>query len=71
MLVRTVRVAVEDIGLADSSALTQAIAAKEAFAFLGSPEGELALAQCVIYLAVAPKSNSVYVAHKMAITNAQ
>ncbi len=63
---RLVRAAVEDIGLADPHALVQAIAAKEAYAFLGSPEGELALAQCIIYLATAPKSNAVYVAHKEA-----
>ena len=63
---RLVRMAVEDIGLADPLALTQAIAAKEAYQFLGSPEGELALAQCVIYLATAPKSNAAYVAYKQA-----
>jgi putative ATPase len=61
---RLVRMAVEDIGLADPNALTQANAAKEAYLFLGSPEGELALAQCVIYLASAPKSNAAYVAYK-------
>ncbi|MFN7662145.1 MAG: replication-associated recombination protein A, partial [Alphaproteobacteria bacterium] len=61
---RLVRMAVEDIGLADPLALSQAIAAKEAYQFLGSPEGELALAQCVIYLATAPKSNAAYVAYK-------
>src|SRR5580704_821733 len=59
---RLVRAAVEDIGLADPEAVHQALAAKDVFDFLGSPEGELALAQCVIYLAVAPKSNAVYVA---------
>jgi putative ATPase len=59
---RLVRMALEDIGLADSRALPQAIAAKEAYEFLGSPEGELALAQSVIYLAMAPKSNAAYVA---------
>ncbi|MBT3396589.1 MAG: replication-associated recombination protein A, partial [Alphaproteobacteria bacterium] len=57
---RVVRMAVEDIGLADPNALVQAIAAKDAFDFLGSPEGELAIAQAVIYLATAPKSNAVY-----------
>lgn len=61
---RLVRMAVEDIGLADPAALAQANAAKDAYHFLGSPEGELALAQCVIYLAVAPKSNAAYVAYK-------
>lgn len=63
---RLIRTAAEDIGLADSQALTQAMAAKEAFQFLGSPEGELALAQCVIYLALAPKSNATYLAYKKA-----
>ncbi len=60
---RMVRMAVEDIGLADPAALVQANAAKEAYDFLGSPEGELALAQCVIYLATAPKSNAAYKAY--------
>jgi putative ATPase len=64
---RLVRMAVEDIGLADPQALTQALAAKEAFDFLGSPEGELALAQATIYLATAPKSNAAYVAFKGAM----
>jgi putative ATPase len=59
---RLVRIAVEDIGLADPNALVQANAAKEAYDFLGSPEGELALAQVTIYLATAPKSNAAYVA---------
>jgi putative ATPase len=59
---RLVRMAVEDIGLADPAALVQANAAKDAYDFLGSPEGELALAQCVIYLATAPKSNAAYTA---------
>ena len=54
------RAAVEDIGLADPEAVHQALAAKDVFDFLGSPEGELALAQCVLYLASAPKSNAVY-----------
>lgn len=61
---RLVRMAVEDIGLADPNALLQANAAKEAYLFLGSPEGELALAQAVVYLASAPKSNAAYVAYK-------
>jgi putative ATPase len=60
---RMVRFAVEDIGLADPQALVQANAAKEAYDFLGSPEGELALVQCVLYLATAPKSNAAYVAY--------
>ncbi|WP_414656119.1 replication-associated recombination protein A [Ferrovibrio sp.] len=57
---RLVRFAVEDIGLADPNAVLQALAAKDAFDFLGSPEGELALAQAVIYLGTAPKSNAAY-----------
>lgn len=57
---RLIRMAVEDIGLADPQALSVAVAAKDAYDFLGSPEGELALAETVIYLATAPKSNSVY-----------
>jgi putative ATPase len=59
---RLVRAAVEDIGLADPQALVQALAAKDMFDFLGSPEGEIALAQTVLYLASAPKSNAVYTA---------
>ncbi|MGH6734795.1 MAG: replication-associated recombination protein A [Methyloceanibacter sp.] len=57
---RLVRMAVEDIGLADPNALLQANAAKEVYDFLGSPEGELALAQATVYLATAPKSNAAY-----------
>mgnify|MGYP003669319602 CR=1 FL=1 len=57
---RLTRFAVEDIGLADPAALPQSIAAWEAYERIGSPEGELALAQCVVYLATAPKSNAVY-----------
>jgi len=68
---RLVRMAVEDIGLADPQALAQALAAKDAFDFLGSPEGELALAQATIYLATAPKSNGAYVAYKAAIKAAK
>ncbi|MCC6982640.1 MAG: replication-associated recombination protein A [Bauldia sp.] len=59
---RLVRMAVEDIGLADPQALTIAIAAKDAYDFLGSPEGELAFAEACLYLATAPKSNAVYTA---------
>jgi putative ATPase len=59
---RLVRFAVEDIGLADPQAVVQAIAAKDTYDFLGSPEGELALAQAVIYLGTAPKSNAAYAA---------
>jgi len=57
---RLVRFAVEDVGLADPQALVQANAAKEAYDFLGTPEGELAIAQATIYLAMAPKSNAAY-----------
>ena len=63
---RIVRMAVEDIGLADPQALVVANAAKEAYDFLGSPEGELAIAQAVVYVATAPKSNGVYKAWKAA-----
>jgi putative ATPase len=63
---RIVRMAVEDIGLADPQALVVANAAKDAYDFLGSPEGELALAQALIYVATAPKSNAAYVAMKRA-----
>lgn len=63
---RLVRFATEDIGLADPNALVQAIAAKDAFEFLGSPEGELAIAQAVLYLSTAPKSNAGYTAFKKA-----
>jgi putative ATPase len=62
---RLVRMAVEDIGLADPNALLQALAAKDTYDFLGSPEGELALAQATIYLALAPKSNAAYMAFGM------
>ncbi len=61
---RMVRMASEDIGLADPNALKLAVAARDAFHFLGSPEGELALAELAVYLAVAPKSNAVYKAVK-------
>ncbi len=64
---RVVRMASEDIGLADPQALVVANAAKDAFDFLGSPEGELAIAQAVIYCATAPKSNAAYVAYKAAM----
>ena len=63
---RLVRAAVEDIGMADPQALVIANAAKDAFDFLGSPEGELALAEVTVYLATAPKSNAVYTAFKAA-----
>ncbi|HEY4114336.1 MAG TPA: replication-associated recombination protein A [Rhizomicrobium sp.] len=63
---RLVRASVEDIGLADPQAVVQALAAKDVYDFLGSPEGEIALVQCVLYLASAPKSNAVYVAQAAA-----
>ncbi|MCK5133131.1 MAG: replication-associated recombination protein A [Candidatus Sabulitectum sp.] len=61
---RMIRFASEDIGLADPSALTVAMRAVDAYRFLGSPEGDLALAEAVVYMALAPKSNSVYAAWK-------
>jgi putative ATPase len=63
--------AIEDIGLADPQALTQALDAARAFELLGTPEGELALAQAVIYLATAPKSNAGYVAFSAAMRAAK
>jgi len=60
---RLIRFATEDVGLADPQALPQALAAKEAYHFLGSPEGELALVQAAVYLATAPKSNALYRAY--------
>jgi putative ATPase len=68
---RLVRMAVEDIGLADPQALIHARAAAETYEQLGSPEGELALANCVIYLATAPKSNAAYLAYKAAMRTAK
>jgi putative ATPase len=68
---RIVRMAVEDIGLADPQALVVANAAKEAYDFLGSPEGELAIAQAVIYVATAPKSNAAYAAFGAAMRTAK
>jgi putative ATPase len=64
---RVVRMAIEDIGLADPQALIVANAAKDAYDFLGSPEGELALANAVIYVATAPKSNAAYMAYNSAV----
>jgi putative ATPase len=60
---RVVRMAVEDIGLADPNALSLCMAARDAVDFIGMPEGNLALAQAVVYLAVAPKSNALYIAY--------
>jgi putative ATPase len=68
---RVVRMAVEDIGLADPQALVIANAAKEAYDFLGSPEGELAIAEAVIYMATAPKSNATYTAFGAAMRTAK
>jgi putative ATPase len=68
---RIVRMAVEDIGLADPQALVIANAAKDAYDFLGSPEGELAIAQAVLYVATAPKSNAAYVAYGQALQAAK
>lgn len=63
---RIIRMATEDVGLADPLALAQAISAFQCYQILGSPEGELALAQAVVYLALAPKSNAIYTAYKEA-----
>ena len=68
---RLTRAAIEDIGLADPQALTQALAAWETYERIGSPEGELALAQCVLYLATAPKSNAAYKAFGAAMREAK
>ncbi|MDC1441363.1 replication-associated recombination protein A [Rhodospirillaceae bacterium] len=68
---RLVRFASEDIGLADPNAITQALACWDAYMRLGSPEGDLALAQCVIYLATAPKSNAAHKALNLAKTSAE
>ena len=68
---RLVRMAIEDVGLADPEALHQALAAKDAFDFLGSPEGELALAQATVYIATAPKSNATYTAFSAASQRAK
>ena len=68
---RMVRFASEDVGLADPQALAQTLAAWDAYHRLGSPEGDLALAQAVLYLALAPKSNAAYVAHQQARTTIQ
>ncbi|MGB3469491.1 MAG: replication-associated recombination protein A [Erythrobacter sp.] len=71
VLRRLVRFASEDIGLADPNALTQCLAAKQAYEFLGSPEGEVAIVQACLYLATAPKSNAAYVAQKSAFKAAK
>ncbi len=71
LLRRLTRAAMEDVGLADPNALIQCLAAKDAFDFLGSPEGELALVQACLYLATAPKSNAAYNAQKAALRSAR
>lgn len=71
LLRRLTRMAMEDIGLADPQALTQCLAAKDAYEFLGSPEGELALVQACLYCATAPKSNAAYKAQKAAWASAR
>ncbi len=71
VLRRLVRFASEDVGLADPQALPQCLAAKDAYQFLGSPEGELAIVQACLYLATAPKSNAAYVAQKEAWASAR
>ena len=71
VLRRLVRFASEDVGLADPQALTQCLAAKDAYDFLGSPEGELAIVQACLYLATAPKSNAAYKAQKAAFASAK
>ncbi|MEE4152557.1 MAG: replication-associated recombination protein A [Erythrobacter sp.] len=71
VLRRLVRFASEDIGLADPQALTQCLAAKDAYQFLGSPEGELAIVQACLYCATAPKSNAAYAAQKAAFRAAR
>jgi len=71
VLRRLVRFASEDIGLADPQALVQCLAAKDAYDFLGSPEGELAIVQACLYCATAPKSNAAYAAHKAAWRSAK
>lgn len=71
ILRRLVRFAIEDIGLADPQAVIQANAAKEVYEFLGSPEGDLAISQLVIYLGTAPKSNAAYMAHKKSMKSAK
>ncbi|MET1753952.1 replication-associated recombination protein A [Novosphingobium sp. RD2P27] len=71
VLRRLTRFASEDIGLADPQALVQCLAAKDAYEFLGSPEGELAIVQACLYCATAPKSNAAYAAYKVAFKSAR
>jgi putative ATPase len=71
ILRRLIRFAAEDVGLADPYALTLTVNAKDVYHFLGSPEGELAIAEAVVYMACAPKSNSVYTAYGKALADAR
>ncbi len=71
VLRRLTRAAMEDVGLADPQALVQCLAAKDAYDFMGSPEGELAIVQACLYLATAPKSNATYAAQKKAFRSAE
>jgi putative ATPase len=71
VLRRLTRAAMEDVGLADPNALVQCLAAKDAYDFMGSPEGELAIVQACLYLATAPKSNATYAAQKTAFRSAE
>jgi putative ATPase len=71
VLRRLTRAAMEDVGLADPNALVQCLAAKDAYDFMGSPEGELAIVQACLYLATAPKSNATYAAQKKAFRSAE
>jgi putative ATPase len=71
LLRRLTRAAVEDIGLADPNAVTQCLAAKEMYDFLGSPEGEIGIAQACLYLSTAPKSNATYTAQRAAWRSAK
>jgi putative ATPase len=71
VLRRLTRAAMEDVGLADPQALVQCLAAKDAYDFMGSPEGELAIVQACLYLATAPKSNATYAAQKSAFRSAE
>ncbi|HZC38208.1 MAG TPA: replication-associated recombination protein A [Sphingomicrobium sp.] len=71
VLRRLTRAAMEDVGLADPNALVQCLAAKDAYDFMGSPEGELAIVQACLYLATAPKSNAAYAAQKKAFRSAE
>jgi putative ATPase len=71
LLRRLTRMAVEDVGLASPAALSMAAAARDAFDLMGEPEGDLVLVQLTVYLAMAPKSNALYKAHKAAVRDVQ